>query len=175
MTFGNFIFLDTETTSLNPYLGAILEVAAVNMEGDEYIYQKIQPTEYEMALAQPKALEINGYDKEVWLKEAIQTRQEKIEFWKECQKLWKGCVIVGSNPTFDIMFITKTLWDLLQEVPSFYYKPVDVTSFFLWKEHEMLSLHKISQREEYKFEQEPNHKAMNDAQYTRSLFLSLIR
>lgn len=175
MTFGNFIFLDTETTSLNPYLGTILEIAAINMEGDSSIYQKIQPTEYEMALAQPKALEINGYDKEVWLKEGIQTRQEKVEFWKECQKIWKGCVIVGSNPTFDIQFISKTLWDLLQETPNFYYKPVDVTSFFLWKEHEMLSLGKISKREEFQFTQPPDHKALNDALYTRDLFLHLTR
>jgi DNA polymerase-3 subunit epsilon len=58
------IFLDTETTDLDPDTSAVIEVGMIRREKDgteTRFHTLIKPTEQELADAHPKALEINGY------------------------------------------------------------------------------------------------------------------
>ena len=58
------VFLDTETTGLDPDTSTILEIAMIRREGDgteSRFHTRIKPTKGELEKAHPKALEINGY------------------------------------------------------------------------------------------------------------------
>ena len=58
------IFVDTETTDLDPDTSAVIEVAMVRRDADgteTRFHTLIKPTEQELADAHPKALEVNGY------------------------------------------------------------------------------------------------------------------
>ena len=95
------VFLDTETTGLNPRTHEMIEFAGLKVYPDgevEALEMKITPERIEDA--SPKALEINGYTEEAWrdsvpMSEAI---PQIVEFVK-------GCVLVGHNIKFDFNFI----------------------------------------------------------------------
>lgn len=58
------IFVDTETTDLDPDTSAVIEVAMVRRDADgteTRFHTLIKPTEQELADAHPRALEKNGY------------------------------------------------------------------------------------------------------------------
>lgn len=96
------IFLDTETTGLDPSQGhEIIEIAIITRysNGNEEVFHtKIKPQRINQA--HPKALEVNGYNEKDWL-EAI-TMEEAIK--KIASRLQYG-MIVGYNPYFDWRFI----------------------------------------------------------------------
>jgi len=58
------IFVDTETTDLDPNTSAVIEVGMIRREADgteTRFHTLIKPTEKELADAHPRALEKNGY------------------------------------------------------------------------------------------------------------------
>lgn len=100
------IFLDTETTGLDPSRGhEIIEIAMITRysNGKEEVYEtKIKPQR--IITAHPKALEVNGYNEADWrgavkMEEAI----------KEIAKRLQYGLIVGYNPHFDWMFLQATM------------------------------------------------------------------
>ena len=58
------IIVDLETTHLDPEVGEIIEIGAVNAETGEEFGVKVHPLHLDVA--DPKALEVNGYRKEDW-------------------------------------------------------------------------------------------------------------
>jgi DNA polymerase-3 subunit alpha (Gram-positive type) len=96
-------FLDTETTGLDNKKHEIIELALVIIEDGERIYEKsfkIKPRN--IHTASRVALEINGYNAEVWNKEGFVWSAEA------CHRLAKhldGAVVVGHNVQFDIGFL----------------------------------------------------------------------
>lgn len=103
------LYLDTETTGLDPFQHEVIEVAIVIEEVPEdpnavgTIIQtwcrKIRPTH--IRAAHPKALEVNGYTPEAW--------EGSLPFADHADELATllasaGC-IVGHNPTFDTSFL----------------------------------------------------------------------
>ena len=96
-------FLDTETTGLDRYKNEIIELALIVIEaGVRTVEQswKLKPRRIETA--SEYALELNGYDKEVWDKEGYSWSAEA------CRRLAKhldGSVIVGHNVQFDVGFL----------------------------------------------------------------------
>jgi DNA polymerase III epsilon subunit-like protein len=92
-------FIDTETTGLDPKTSVMLEFAAIVVEnGIEAVrYEtKIKPTTEELALAHPKALEVNGYTDEAWVDAPT---IEKVAPY--IGAVLDGCVLVGHNVAFD--------------------------------------------------------------------------
>jgi len=96
-------FLDTETTGLDRYKNEIIELALIIIEdGERTVEQswKLKPRRIETA--SEYALELNGYDKEVWDKEGFSWSAEA------CRRLAKrleGSVIIGHNVQFDVGFL----------------------------------------------------------------------
>lgn len=97
----DLLFLDLETSHLDPDLGDIIEIAAVRTTPDlraevAVIDRKLQlerPLE-----ASPEALAINGYSVEEW-RHAIPRRIAFLELLKIATD---DVLIVGQNPIFDL-------------------------------------------------------------------------
>jgi len=100
------IFLDTETTGLDPRQGhEIIEIAMITRfsNGKEEIFHtKIKPQR--IRTASPKALEVNGYNEKGWC-DAMKMEDAILEIAK---RLEYG-LVVGYNPYFDIGFIKSAL------------------------------------------------------------------
>lgn len=114
------VFLDIETTGLNPLKNEIMEVAAIVREddpgkADREIHFSLPIVE---RLADAKALEINGYHDRRDELNAIQiNRLEAAELLAPL----KGALVVGNNIQFDLRFI-----ELLISDAPWYYSPLDL-------------------------------------------------
>ena len=94
------IFIDVETTGLNPALHEIIEIAIV---GDNFAFNtKIKPQHIETA--SEEALKMNGYSEDEW-KYAMPPEAAALEIAKHIQ----GARIVGHNVRFDMDFIEELL------------------------------------------------------------------
>jgi DNA polymerase III epsilon subunit-like protein len=100
-----YAIVDTETTGLDPDRAAILEICVVVLEGGRRVdrfWSRIRPTEEELAMAEPKALEVNGYAArpEAW--------DDAPTFGEVAEKIaavLDGSVAVGHNVQFDLAMI----------------------------------------------------------------------
>lgn len=91
----DLVFLDTETTGLDPALHQIWEIAWAIDDGP--IESRV--VTHSLQTADPKALEINGYWERIdaW---SINTRADHT-----LRAILDGATIVGSNPAFDAAFL----------------------------------------------------------------------
>lgn len=129
-------FLDTETTGLDPRVHDVWEVAAIvrdpGVPDEEHVWQ-VRP---DLAQADPLALEIGRFEERFcvpdgWDAVCIEggkptMRLEIHEFLFDLQYVLRNGTIIGSNPTFDIAFLTT----LLQRQPSpfrlpWHYRSID--------------------------------------------------
>ena len=103
------VFLDTETTGLDHIKHEIIEIAFVIFEnsGDEWthseVVRKIKPCHIETA--QPKALEINGYNEKDW--QEANAQEWDLQFSLEVKNILRNSMIIGHNPMFDMRFIER--------------------------------------------------------------------
>tara|TARA_B100000085_G_C18551193_1_gene515945 strand:- start:1001 stop:1582 length:582 start_codon:yes stop_codon:yes gene_type:complete len=106
------VYLDIETTGLNPDVHEIIEVAIV-YDGTGPVYHRhVKPERIQ--LADPLALEINRFHERSseWF-EAIS--QKRLAF--ELAGLLKDKVVIGHNPFFDYSFIQELCWLHGEQVP----------------------------------------------------------
>jgi DNA polymerase-3 subunit epsilon len=96
------LFLDCETTGLDPAIQEIIEICLMAADGSILFQSKIKPRHIETA--HPKALEINGYNEEDWADAPYFS-----EVAEEICKILKWCICVGHNPSFDLGFIKAEL------------------------------------------------------------------
>jgi DNA polymerase III epsilon subunit-like protein len=96
------VFLDTETSGLDPQVHEILEIAIVDPQGEILLHSKIKPQHIESA--HPKALEINGYNEADW-KDAPSFS----ELAPNISSLLRDVITAGHNPAFDLGFIKAEL------------------------------------------------------------------
>jgi DNA polymerase-3 subunit epsilon len=92
------IFLDTETTGLDPAEQEIIEICLMAEDGEVLFHSKIKPLHIETA--HPKALEVNGYSDEAWA-----DAPTFAEVAEEIYKHLKWCIMAGHNVSFDASFI----------------------------------------------------------------------
>lgn len=90
------IFLDVETTGLNPAVHEIIDIAIIG-SGINY-HKKVKPLNLEYA--SPEALLINGFTSLKW-----RYADQPEEVAREIAPLIAGATIVGHNPFFDMSFI----------------------------------------------------------------------
>lgn len=95
-----YVYLDIETTGLNPERNDIVEIAwAV----DDYLVRSIRPP-HRLFNAAPEALEINKYherflsDKTTWA-----STEDIADLYTDLT----DATIVGANPTFDVSFLRR--------------------------------------------------------------------
>jgi DNA polymerase III alpha subunit (gram-positive type) len=114
----DLVYLDTETTGLDPELHEVWEIAwAVN---DDPVQSTFVP--HSLATADPKALELNGY----WDRADSHYPDHKRLVDLEIRKLLTGNTLVGANPAFDAAFLRKR-WG----VAPWHYRMIDVESMAL--------------------------------------------
>lgn len=107
------IFLDTETTGLDPFIHDIWEVAwAVDDAGIE---SYVVP--HSIRTADPKALELNGY----WTRGFTADVALTADVW--LREILEGSTIVGANPAFDAAFLQHR-W----RAQPWHYRLLDVSS-----------------------------------------------
>lgn len=131
-------FVDTETTHLDPRHGDAWEIAVIRRREDgvdcEYVWQ-VRP---DLATADPEALKIGRFQERF----AVPDGWDAVEFFPaggpplkstlpemlfDLQEALKDTVIVGSNPGFDIAFLTKLLQAHGRRLP-WHYRPLDITT-----------------------------------------------
>jgi len=92
------IFVDVETTGLDPQVQEIIEFAAVRDDTGESFETKIKPSRIETA--SEYALKLNGYNEEDWANAPTMA-----EILPHIVEFLEGVVIAGQNPRFDASFI----------------------------------------------------------------------
>lgn len=127
------LFLDTETTGLNPDQHEIIDIFMVKTTHDEAMdYENpimdkgknwiVIPKHLERA--DPKALEINKFDENGW----NEFGKHFEVYADEIHKYMEECTIVGFNPWFDLRFLMKEFSRIGLTTPHFNYHAVDVSS-----------------------------------------------
>ena len=96
------VFLDVETSGLDPQDHEILEICLMDKDGNVLLHSKVKPQHIESA--HPKALEINGYNEADWA-----DAPSFAELAPQIHELLKWCIAVGHNPCFDLGFIKAEL------------------------------------------------------------------
>lgn len=121
------VFLDIETTGLDPACDQILEVA---MRGDSYFHFALSINEQ---AADAKALEVNRYFERCDELEAITvSEQQALGYFL---RGLTGKVVVGNNVQFDLRFIETFLrrWWCGRNSTPWHYHPVDLKALVAGK------------------------------------------
>lgn len=164
------VFIDLETTGLNPDIHEIIECALIFEDGGTY-HKYIRPNRIEYA--DPVALKINGFHErsKEW-KDSIS--QEELAF--ALVGLLHNRIIIGHNPTFDMSFI-KELIHLHGEQFTCHNRVIDTMT--LAYEHlyhiglKRLSLDSI--RAFFGWNGEGSHTALYDTKTVKRLYYKLMR
>ncbi|ASR85658.1 DNA polymerase II exonuclease [Mycobacterium phage Amgine] len=102
------IVVDIETTSLDHNTAAPLEVALLNVDTGESLMFVPHVTCEQLAAAEPKAMEVNGYyERGIW-RDALSADQTAVA-WSEVQEWLRGNTFAGSNPAFDSAIVARQL------------------------------------------------------------------
>jgi oligoribonuclease len=175
------IFLDTETTGLDPYIHSILEIAFIVVDlgkGEKVssFESLIRVSMDEWKDSDPKSLEYVGLHFED-LASGVQIRQvqEKIEnILIQLKVDRKNAVFICQNPSFDRPFFSKIIPPYRQEELSLPYHWLDLASMYwaVYKSKQMrdkktvFSLSKDSIAQEFGLPpEEKPHRAMNGAKH----------
>jgi DNA polymerase-3 subunit epsilon len=168
------IYLDTETTGLDPSVHEVIEVAVVREEV-EYPYtgpgkitlmwsRKVAPQHIETA--EPVALKVNGYAPEAWA--------NAVPFSTIAEELvehLKGGMIIGHNPKFDTGFITAELKRAGVE-PRISHRTIDTTTaaYMAWGLDGKMKLSLDNLRSHLGLSSDGAHTALQDALDCREVF-----
>ncbi|WP_019358039.1 3'-5' exonuclease [Streptomyces sp. AA1529] len=131
-------FTDTETTHLDPQFGDAWEIAVIRRDTDgtevEYLWQVRVPLYH----ADPEALAVGRYRERFAVSAGwdaaemnedgtVRARLTMPELLHDVQEAMWQAVVVGSNPGFDIRFLTKLLQEHNRKLP-WHYRPVDIAT-----------------------------------------------
>lgn len=130
------VFVDTETTGLDPIRHMVWEIAVIRRDRDgaetEHLWQ-IRPTRADLMAAQPDALRISRYTERAAVPNGEQAADTlaapvALDYLDACQRIYRaldGAVMVGSNPHFDASFLHRLL--RTSQTP-WHYRPVDIAT-----------------------------------------------
>ncbi|QCX81176.1 Exonuclease [Streptomyces sp. YIM 121038] len=121
----SLVFVDTETTGLDPFMHDAWEYALiVRRDGHDTEYTfRIRP---DLEHADPKALEINRFHKrtsdEDWSWDDPHAAATRI------YRLLDGAVLVGSNPSFDANMTSGLLALYYENTQPWHYRTIDIAT-----------------------------------------------
>lgn len=169
------VFIDLETTGLNPLEHEIVEMACLVADGQTFevskkYIKKVKPEHIETAT--PEALKIFGYSPEAW-----ENARSAKEILQEVNGLAPGGMLAGWNVSFDWWFLEMG-FKKVGITSQFDYHLVDVMSIAyakLWKEKEIeqMGLRKIAPYFGIKLGEE--HGALEDITATYEIFRKLMQ
>lgn len=167
----NVVFVDTETTGLDPDTERIFELAIITADGTEYEFH-LEPEEGVLWKMHPKALEVNRYFERTknwaWVKDVPHVLDHDV------RRLLEGKHIVGAVPDFDARHLTATYKRNGLEPPRWHYHLIDVETLvvgFLSAKGVSLSLPWDSDELSEAIGIKPDtsrHEALYDAQWAKS-------
>ena len=170
MKLRNLLFLDTETTGLDPEVHEIIEFAGIltSPDGKTVLHRyeaRLAPQHIETAT--PIALQVNGYTPEGWSPEKCVPRAE---FLEKVQALSFNTTVVAHNAPFDIGFLKKLY------APNWDHHVVD-TCVLAWPLLYKGVVHSVSLKNMaalFGLKQPSPHRAMTDTDVCREVFLKLM-
>lgn len=169
------MFIDVETTGLNPRVHEIIELGGVLVTEDGtagVINVKVLPERIEFA--QQEALDVNGYDPEVWAREAVPLRaaMAQLHRWLD----GTSAMYAGHNLPFDMSFIDAAWSSLTMTPPKMDYHTLDTASLawplFARRDITSLSLDAVAA---YCGIERKEHRALADAMCARDIVRHLSR
>jgi DNA polymerase III alpha subunit (gram-positive type) len=170
----NLVFIDLETTGLEPYTHEILELACLLVDSktlevkDKYL-TKVRPSHIDTA--DSEGLEVVGYTSEKW-KDALSLEETLIRF----NELAKDAILVGWNIQFDWSMIDAAFSSLKIEA-NFDYHSIDVCSIAYTKLLKEEGLEKLSLGDVAKFlniEVNGRHSSIGDIMATFDVYKKLL-
>lgn len=159
---GSLVFLDTETTGLNPWIHEIVEVAYAVDDGPVIRIE----LPHDLERAEEKALEVNRYHERNLSEEGETDWQEKSA---AMEIALREATLVGANPAFDAGFL-RTWYGFT----NWHYRLLDVEAFaagaFGWRVPVSLKDTATTLRD-LGFEiPAPDHSAVADVETTRAIY-----
>jgi DNA polymerase III epsilon subunit-like protein len=127
-----FAWMDTETSGLDCEKHRVLEIAISLTRGKDRLEiikefeAKIFLSAQDYKIAEPRALEVNGYTTEEWEKCGAVISNKEV--WQQVQELTAGATIANQNPRFDMGFVEAEM-KRYGLVPSWQRRPYDVTTY----------------------------------------------
>ena len=141
------VFFDVETSGLDAEHHEIIQIAAVATENWEVRAQFEAKLDFDMAHASPEALEMNCYDKDVWLKEAdhpgnvLNRFAQWLRPWADVQRVSKKSGkpfqtvrMGGHNLAFDMEFLRAAFRHHGAFCPADFLF-LDTLQLALWRDH----------------------------------------
>lgn len=172
------LFLDTETTGLNPDLHDVWEIAAITDTGDEHAWM-VRP---DLTHADAKALHINRFYERARFSSF---GPDEGHIAGQLARLLNGVVVVGSNPAFDQAFLTRWLRKRGQ-VWAAHYRAIDVATLghgylvgcepgYSPEEHTPANTHKVAKAFGINPDDYDRHTALGDARMVRDLYNAITK
>lgn len=124
----DIVFVDVETTGLDPERHELLEVGAIRVDGvhlepSTRLNLKIRPTPIGIAYADARALEVNGYSAELWA-DAISLE----EAMRQLAPVLEGAMVAGHNVWFDWRWLVCSFKACRLPVPETHHLLLDTAS-----------------------------------------------
>ena len=177
----NLVFVDIETTGLDPDKNEILSIGIVLVsqdwaEGNKPIFETIEEIEIKIKPehienADRVALRVNKYDPADWV--FAYTLNEGMKIFA---KKTEGAIMVAHNITFDYLFIDRAFRMTGLENKMHYHK-LDTISIAFAKLHDNKDIDRVSLRnltEYFGIENKNAHTALADARATFLLYKKLM-
>ena len=177
----DLVFVDTETTGLDPFATEVIEIAVVRVRqewagGQKPVFtvvdewsSKIKPTHIETA--NPASLRINGYTPDMWV-DALQAE----EVFKTFAEKTAGAIMVAHNVAFDAEFIGRNFHKYKIENKMHYHR-LDTVSMAYAQLQNIPEMPRYSLGELCKYfgiTNERQHSALSDARACFEIFKKLI-
>jgi DNA polymerase-3 subunit epsilon len=162
---GSLVYLDVETTGLDPMLHDVVEIAWAVEDGD---IKSFVP-EHNLAYADGQALKINRYFDRDLDRRTDDTLPLRHELIRDLQ----GATIVGSNPAFDTAFLRRRIG-----YAPWHHRLIDISNVamvvFGWDRPRGLSdvVEEMRALGAYPIPS-PDHTAAGDVEATRTVYLAL--
>jgi len=170
----SIVFVDTETTGLNPFIHEVISVGYV-IETDGEIVKEVEfSVPFDVDKADPKALEVNGWGTRHF-PEQITVEEAALKIVDD----WDSLAIMASPTHFDLGFILALLTKA-GRTPSWSHRQVvDFRSFYLgtWfreADYSALGLRDLSERLEVPMPSD-RHGALVDAKWLREMYRKALR
>jgi DNA polymerase III epsilon subunit-like protein len=163
------VFVDLETTSLDPQTGEIIEVGMVLEDGASEISFKVQPEHLETA--DPQALKVNGYTAAEWQDAESQKYAAII-----LAEILNGRLVAGQNVKFDLGFIEALSKKTGVPIKTRYGLDTVSLAFEHLIPHGLRSLSMKDISRFLGFEPEPKvHRALNGARMAKMIWTKIVR
>lgn len=174
----DMLFVDVETSSLDPKVGEIVEVAALLAAPDlssclGRVHRLVRMRRPEAA--EKRALEVCRYDADLWRRHGVDVRVALVEFESLARKSADEPVFVAMNPIFDRSFLVAACDRVGYPMPEFrYHLDVGSMAWPLMRRGlvDRIGLDELCAR--YGVEQDGRHSALGDVRRLVRVYSALI-